>query len=163
MNLKSVVTNLFLAGALLLPIAASSINGKIDIHNQYVNRKTSVVLETLTVYNPHKRQCDSSPFITASNARISAAKLKNSEIRWMALSRDLLKRWKGQFHYGDTVIVNAGDPAIDGVWVIQDTLNKRYKNRGDLLFDSSVRKLGKWNNVQITRADEIAISSIIPG
>lgn len=69
----------------------------------------------------------------------------------MALSRDLLKRWNGKFQYGDTVLVTAGDPEIDGLWIIKDTMNKRYKKRGDLLFDTQVRSLGKWKNVEISK------------
>ena len=123
------------------------------------HKEVSVVLETLTVYNPTKRQCDRTPLITASNARIDKDKLYKQEIRWMALSRNLLKRWEGKFHYGDTVRVNSGDPEIDGIWVIQDNLNKRYKDAGDLLFDGRVRKLGKWKNVTITRMDEYEVTS----
>ncbi|HWA33056.1 MAG TPA: hypothetical protein VG737_02950, partial [Cyclobacteriaceae bacterium] len=70
----------------------------------------------------------------------------------MALSRDLMKRWNGQFSYGDTVLVSSGDKQIDGYWVIQDILNKKYKLRGDLLFDRSVRRTGRWNKVTITRS-----------
>lgn len=75
----------------------------------------------------------------------------------MALSRDLLKRWKGDFHYGDTVLVTANDPAIDGLWVIKDTMNKRFKKRGDLLFDQSVRKSGKWTHVEISRVVAVVV------
>ncbi len=124
--------------------------------------ETSVTLETLTVYNPEKRQCDRTPLITASNARIDVARLKNKQLRWIALSRNLLKRWKGAFQYGDTVNITTGDPEIDGEWVIQDTLNKRYKNAGDLLFDSNVRKLGKWKNVKISRIDYVSVELPAP-
>lgn len=75
----------------------------------------------------------------------------------MALSRDLLKRWKGDFHYGDTVLVKSGDSQIDGFWVIKDTMNKRYKNRGDLLFDKQVRRLGKWENVELSKVTWLTI------
>ena len=75
----------------------------------------------------------------------------------MALSRDLLTRWKGDFQYGDTVLVTAGDPQIDGFWVIKDTMNKRFKNKGDLLFDKQVRKLGKWKNVELSKVTWLTI------
>ncbi|SKC72844.1 RlpA-like double-psi beta-barrel domain-containing protein [Ohtaekwangia koreensis] len=120
-------------------------------HTIRITKEYTAVLETLTIYNPVKRQCDNTPLVTASNARIDVTKLKKQEIRWLALSRNLLKRWNGNFHYGDTVKLSSGDPSIDGVWIIQDNLNKRYKNCGDLLFDSNVRKLGKWKNVKISK------------
>jgi hypothetical protein len=109
------------------------------------------VLETLTIYNPTEGQCDSSPLITASNAHIDIEKLRRQEIRWMALSRNLLKKWNGKFHYGDTVMLKAGDPAIDGLWVINDNMNKRFKDRGDLLFHSDTRKGGLWKNVKVAK------------
>jgi hypothetical protein len=109
------------------------------------------VLETLTIYNPVENQCDDSPLITANNSRIDLDKLSRNEIRWMALSRNLLKRWNGQFNYGDTVKLEAGDPSIDGLWVVNDNMNKRFKDRGDLLFHRDARSTGIWKNVKISR------------
>lgn len=116
--------------------------------------ETTYVLETLTIYNPVEGQCDATPLITASNSRIDVDKLRNNEIRWMALSRDMLKRWNGAFKYGDTVMVRSGDESIDGMWVINDNMNKRFKNRGDLLFHRDTRSTGIWKNVKITRFDK---------
>lgn len=123
----------------------------------YIPTGTSVVLNALTVYNPTTSQCDRTPLITASNSKINIEDLKKQNIRWMALSRDLLKRWKGDFHYGDTVLVKSGDPQIDGLWIVKDTMNKRFKNRGDLLFDNQVRKLGKWNKVEISKVSWLVL------
>lgn len=134
---------------ILTPIIGSYTRG---LSNKiYIPIETSIVLETLTIYNPTTGQCDATPLITASNRKIDTAKLFKQQLRWMALSRNLLKRWNGQFNYGDTVTITSGDPQIDGFWVIHDTLNKRYTNRGDLLFDRRVRTLGKWNNVKISK------------
>ena len=109
------------------------------------------VLETLTIYNPVEGQCDDSPLVTASNKRIDLEKLRLSKIRWMALSRNLLKKWNGEFNYGDTVMLKSGDPDIDGLWVINDNMNKRFKDRGDLLFHQEARKIGMWKNVKIAK------------
>ena len=117
----------------------------------HIQDETRTVLDALTVYNPTVGQCDRTPLVTASNSKIDKLKLHKQEIRWMALSRNLLKRWNGKFHYGDTVIVNSGDPAIDGFWIIKDSMNKRYRNYGDLLYDRGIRKLGKWRKVEISR------------
>ena len=91
----------------------------------------SFMLDVLTVYNPVSRQCDATPLVTASNQRINQTKLRSGTIRWMALSRDLLKRWGGHIHFGDTIRLSSGDPAIDGLWVVHDTMNRRYRNHGD--------------------------------
>jgi hypothetical protein len=112
------------------------------------------VLDVLTVYNPVEGQCDKSPLITANNSRIDLDKLRRNEIRWIALSRDLLKRWNGAFNYGDTVILDAGDDAINGLWVINDSMNKRFTNRGDLLFHPDSRSTGIWKNVKINRVEK---------
>jgi hypothetical protein len=117
------------------------------------------ILETLTIYNPLRQQCDGDPLITASNKKINTVKLQQGAIRWMALSRDMLARWGGQFNYGDTVLLDAGDPAIDGEWIIQDTMNKRFKNRGDLLFHSRLRSTGMWANVKIVKRKIYTVAS----
>lgn len=114
-------------------------------------------LDTLTIYNPCRKQCDSDPLVTASNKHINIHRLKSGSIRWMALSRDMLKRWGGKLTYGDTVTLYARSHAIDGIWVIQDTMNKRYKRRGDLLFDAALRSTGMWTNVSITRRISYAV------
>jgi hypothetical protein len=116
------------------------------------------VLETLTIYNPEEGQCDADPLTTANNSRIDLDKLRRNEIRWMALSRNLLKRWNGQFNYGDTVSVHSGDASIDGLWVINDNMNKRFRDRGDLLFHRESRTAGIWKNVKIARWDRKSAS-----
>ena len=149
---------LLLAMMIVMPMVGSYTKETVLNHVLYREKEVNFVLETLTVYNPVKAQCDNSPLVTASNARIDVDKLQRQEIRWIALSRNMLKRWNGYFHYGDTVRITSGDPEIDGVWIIQDTLNKRYKNCGDLLFDGHVRKTGKWKNVRISKTEYLPVT-----
>jgi hypothetical protein len=118
----------------------------------------SFTLETLTVYNPIQKQCDADPLVTASKKKIDLNKLEKGSLRWMALSRNMLKRWGGQLNYGDTVLLQAGDLTIDGKWVIQDTMNRRFTNKGDLLFDSS-RKSGMWRNVKVLRYKKYQVAA----
>jgi len=87
-----------------------------------------------TVYNPVKAQCNEDFLTTADNSKISLRKLKKQQLRWVALSRNYLKRWGGEFNYGDTIYVISKDTTITGKWVIHDTMNKRYKNNIDFLF-----------------------------
>lgn len=107
------------------------------------------VIDKLTVYNPVAGQTDSSPLITASGRRIDTVRLKYGKVRWLAVSRDFLKRWGGDLHYGDTVEIIADDPEIDGEWVIQDNMNKRYKKSADLLFYK--RNKGLWKAVRMRK------------
>jgi len=154
---KVMISAVLIAGLLMHSNEATSIKIKRPIQKYFIETKTRVVLDALTIYNPVVKQCDHTPLVTASNSRVDTAKLQTHQLRWMALSRDLLKKWNGKFHYGDTVLISTGDTAIDGYWIIKDTMNKRYKNHGDLLFDKSVRRLGKWYSVEISRIESITV------
>ena len=52
---------------------------------------------TVTVYNPVMEQCDSTPLITADNSEIDLKKLKQGKLKWVAVSRDLLKSGKSKY------------------------------------------------------------------
>lgn len=88
---------------------------------------------TGTIYQPVTAQCDNSPLITADNSKICLTALNKRELRWVALSRNLLRRWGGSFNYGDTIYVHHPNDSIRGEWIIHDTMNRRYKNRIDFL------------------------------
>ena len=68
-----------------------------------------------TVYHAVKSQTDDTPFLTADNSFIDTARV--NELRWVALSRDLLNRkfrdrhgnkyvWSGKIKLGDTIWVD---------------------------------------------------------
>lgn len=86
---------------------------------------------TATAYQAVPGQTDSEPFITADNSRIKPH--YGSKKRWMALSRDLLKPWGGQFNFGDKVRVRGISPKLDGVYTIHDTMNRRHRHCMDVL------------------------------
>jgi 3D (Asp-Asp-Asp) domain-containing protein len=102
---------------------------------------------TATMYNAVTGQCDSDPLVTAGMYKINPNKA--SEHKWVALSRDLLKRWGGQFDYGDTIrIENAGDKS--GTYTVVDTMNKRFTNKIDIL-ETTGTDLYKYDNVKIIK------------
>ena len=84
---------------------------------------------TVTFYNPTTGQCDSDPLITADGSEINLKKLENGELRWCAVSRDLLQVYR----YGDEIWIDSENPEIRGWWIIKDTMNIRKKNHIDLL------------------------------
>lgn len=96
---------------------------------------------TATVYNAVPEQCNSNYLITASGFKLDS--LNQYSHRILAVSRDLLS----QFCYGDSVYI-VGTGKYDGWWRIEDTMNKRWKKRIDLLINQDMG-LGKWSDVRI--------------
>lgn len=86
-----------------------------------------------TKYHPVRSQCSGNPLITADGSRINLSKLKSGELRWIAVSRDLLKH----YDYGDTVLVVSENKNISGKWIIHDTMNSRFKRKIDFLVHPS--------------------------
>ena len=68
---------------------------------------------------------------TASGDRINLKKLRNYEIRWVAMSPDLFR--KHGFSLGDTIRVTCSNPKISGLWVVKDRMSKRMHNYLDFL------------------------------
>ena len=123
-----------------------------SIMSQYL--KTKALNEeghrvTATVYNPVVGQCDDDPLTTADCSVIDLDKLKSGEIKWVALSRDLLKHFK----YGDVIeLICSRDSSINGFYEVHDTMNKRFKNYIDILKPCG-ESLGKWDNVVIRKIE----------
>ena len=70
-------------------------------------------------------------------------------LRHRIMSRNLLKRWKGKFWYGDSVkIEGAGNK--DGIYKVVDTMNARFKNRIDFL-ETVGTKNYKYENVILSK------------
>jgi 3D (Asp-Asp-Asp) domain-containing protein len=102
---------------------------------------------TATMYYAVKGQCDKDPLTTAGMFKIIPHKA--SEQKLIALSRDLLKRWGGSLNYGDKVmLLNAGHKS--GVYVVADTMNKRFKRKIDIL-ETKGTPLYKFENVKIIK------------
>jgi hypothetical protein len=78
-----------------------------------------------TVYHAVAGQTDDSPLITADGTKIDLDALGAAEIRYCAVSRDLLHRWGGPIRYGDSVRVT-GAGQFSGFWMVRDTMNRRY-------------------------------------
>ena len=99
------------------------------------------IIVTATIYNAVPSQTDSDPLITASLKEINPVNPQ----RWIAVSRDLEQM--GITLGSKVCIENAGE--MNGEWVVEDRMNKRWRRRIDFLVHDSIR-LGKWNNVKIT-------------
>ncbi len=97
---------------------------------------------TATIYHAVPAQTDDTPFITASGAHIMECCAGSH--RWIAVSRDLED--EGLF-FGAKVYVT-GTGVFDGIWTVQDRMNKRWTKRIDFLVDKEITG-GKWEDVEI--------------
>lgn len=97
-----------------------------------------------TVYNSVASQCDSDPLVTADGSKITS-----KPVRWVALSRDLLSRWGGEYDYGDTIWVYHPDVRLCGQWVVHDCMNARFSNRIDFM---NPEFYGKFEGVLISKS-----------
>ena len=103
------------------------------------------IIVDVTMYQPVYPQTDKTPDITADGTRIRIHKA--SEYKFVALSRNLLKRWGGPFDYGDFILIkNAGHK--DGVYQVRDTMNPKWVNVVDILESTDVMPY-KFTNAHI--------------
>ena len=99
----------------------------------------------VTMYQPVYPQTDKTPDITADGTRIRISKA--SEYKFVALSRNLLKRWGGPFNYGDFILLK-GAKDKDGVYQVRDTMNSKFVNVVDILESKHVEPY-KYMNAHI--------------
>lgn len=118
---------------------------EVDSKTYYEFKKGKKIKVTATVYNPVKSQTDDSPLITADNSKINLEKLNSGELKWIAVSRDLLS----YVDYGSKVHIRSKkDPKINGVYIVKDRLNSRFTKRIDILKPIN-ENLGKWDDVEL--------------
>ena len=115
---------------------------------QELNFKTKLknaIRVVATMYNAVEGQCDADPFVTACMYKINPHKA--SEQRYIAVSRDLLKQNGGKLVYGQKVkLVGCGHK--NGIYTVADTMNKRFRNKIDIL-ETQGTPLYKFNHVKI--------------
>ena len=104
-----------------------------DKLNEY---ETEGMHVTVTMYQPVRYQTDSTPNILADGTRIRTKEASN--YKFIAVSRNLLKRWGGWLDYGDFILLK-GTTGKDGVYQVRDTMNPRWVNRIDILESVDVK------------------------
>jgi 3D (Asp-Asp-Asp) domain-containing protein len=87
-------------------------------------------------------ETDSTPNITASGFKIDTTNPRKHRI--IAISRDLKKKWK----FNQKVRIRKAGK-YNGDYTVKDVMNKRYKNRIDILVGKDDKQV-KLSNVQIT-------------
>jgi hypothetical protein len=122
-----------------------------------------------TTYNTEPSQTDSTPNHTADGSYIDPVKLFNKELRWIALSRDLIwddyrqsiysdtTLWRGPWKFGDTISLYSDKfPNLDGDWVVHDCMHDTARMSIDFLMDprNNIPKLGIGRDVKIIYCGE---------
>lgn len=100
---------------------------------------------TATVYNAVPSQCNDDPVHTASMFRLDLDNVESHRI--IAMERTMMAEYG--ISYGDTVLVT-GTGRYDGLWQVQDTMNKRFagQHKIDFLVPKHIRH-GKWQNIRV--------------
>lgn len=97
------------------------------------------ILVIATIYHATPSQCNDDYLTTASGMKIECTDSAYKH-RCIAVSRDLL----GEFPYGTEVIVSGCEvEEYNGVWVVNDTMNKRYRRRVDFLVNPKMKPTNK--------------------
>ena len=119
------------------------LQGKLDEY------ETEGMHVTVTMYQPVRYQTDSTPNILADGTRIRTQEASN--YKFIAVSRNLLKRWGGFLDFGDFILLKGTDHK-DGVYQVRDVMNKRFVNRIDILESTDVKPY-KYEKAKIIKTD----------
>lgn len=118
-----------------------------EIAKEQIIEEWQLIAENViaTVYNAVPDQCDSDPLHTASMFKLNLDDIYSHKI--IAMERTFMKELG--LKYGDVVRIE-GTGKWDGVWQIQDTMNKRFagQKKIDILVPNNI-KYGKWDNVKL--------------
>ena len=106
-----------------------------ELADQLTDLRSEGMPVTVTMYQPIRGQTDSTPNILADGTRIRVREASN--YKFIAVSRNLLKRFGGFLDYGDWILLR-GTSHKDGVYQVRDTMNKRFVNRIDILEGTDV-------------------------
>ena len=98
---------------------------------------------TVTTYAPVPSQTDATPFITASGFKLNPKNPRKHRI--IAISRDL----KQKLRFGQHVRIE-GTGQYDGIYIVHDVMNKRFKRRIDILLNPS-DKPTMFKNIKLYR------------
>lgn len=94
------------------------------------SKRVGYLMVRTTYYNPVESQCDSDPLVTADGSKINLRKLREGNLKWLAVSPDLLK----EYPLGTKVrITSKKYPKISGIYVIHDVMNPRFRYSIDVL------------------------------
>lgn len=123
----------------------SAVNDMPEKTNQMADWKLVDSKTIATVYNAVPAQCNGDFGHTASMFRLNLNDVLSQRV--IAMERTYMQ--KLGLKYGDVVYIE-GTNGYDGVWQIQDTMNKRFagQHKIDILVPNNI-KYGAWDNVNL--------------
>jgi uncharacterized cupin superfamily protein len=123
----------------------SAVNNMPEETNQMADWKLVDNKAIATVYNAVPAQCNGDFGHTASMFRLNLNDVLSQRV--IAMERTYMQ--KLGLKYGDVVYIE-GTNGYDGVWQIQDTMNKRFagQHKIDILVPNNI-KYGSWDNVNL--------------
>ena len=128
-----------------------------ELKSNLAKYETEGMNVTVTMYQPVSYQTDSTPNILADGTRIRTQSA--SDYKFIAVSRNLLKRWGGWLDYGDFILLQGTD-GKDGVYQVRDTMHPRWVNRIDILESLNVKPY-KFDKAKIVKTDlTMSMSSV---
>ena len=131
---NGIITTKFLNDKNIQLTSLSEVNK--TLKDELYKYETEGMSVTVTMYQPLRYQTDSTPNILADGTRIRIQQASN--YKFIAVSRNLLKRFGGWLDYGDFVLLWDTD-GKDGVYQVRDTMNPRFVNRIDILESPGVK------------------------
>lgn len=124
-----------------IKISSEIINEEND--NKVNENKNVITHVKVTCYQPVEEQCDSNPLVTADGSKIDLHKLKKGNVKWCAVSRDLL--WLFPKDKPKRVHIEGY-----GIYEVRDVMNKRFNHRVDILIHPSEEANISEENVKMT-------------
>ena len=131
---NGIITTKFLNDKNIQLTSLSEVNK--TLKDELYKYETEGMSVTVTMYQPLRYQTDSTPNILADGTHIRVHNA--SDYKFIAVSRNLLKRFGGWLDYGDFIFLkNTVDK--DGVYQVRDTMNPRFVNYIDILESPGVK------------------------
>ena len=117
-----------------------------SIEHKKTNVRYSPFTVTATSYYPCRAQCDNNFLETASGKIINRRNPRG--MRWIALSHDFFKMY--HIRFGDSVYVKGAHKGLEGYYVVEDMMNKRYKLHVDILVNRSDKQFHEmWKGAKL--------------
>lgn len=132
-----------------LSINASTENKVVENATELVKKKSIkgiITHVTLTCYQPVKEQCDEDPLITADGSKINLSELKKGNLKWCAVSRDLL--WLFPKNKPKRVYIEG-----HGIYEVRDKMNSKWNHRLDILIHPNSQERFCKKNVKVVILD----------